>query len=153
MKDPNVEALNKRTRTDVLITLVLSGVFAVSAVFQLIVRHEPGKAVSGVFLFVIFLLTGLIFVDIRKNGKPFAKSVITKMRALAVTVCISGYVSQFVDCIAEGIRNHGGEAFPFTFYLDDRHSVYMFLLGTLIGILSEIFVYGHALQNDMDQIA
>ncbi|MBQ9908024.1 MAG: hypothetical protein IJM46_14765 [Oscillospiraceae bacterium] len=152
MKDPNVEALNKRTRTDVLITLLLSAVFAVRAVIKLF-RHAPDAACSSMFLFVIFLLTGLIFVDIRKNGKPFAKSVITKMRTLAVTVCISGYVSQFVDCIAEGIRNHGGEAFPFTFYLDDRHSVYMFLLGTLIGILSEIFVYGHALQNDMDQIA
>ena len=75
------------------------------------------------------------------------------MRVLAVTVCISGFVSQFADCIADGIKNHGGEAFPFTFYLDDRHSVYMFLLGVIIGILSEIFVYGHALQNDMDQIA
>ena len=151
MKDHNVEALNKRTRTDVLITLVLSGAFAVSAVYQMIVRHAPGKAVSGVFLFVIFLLTGLIFIDIRKNGKPFAQSVITKMRTLAVTVCISGYVSQFADCIADGIKNHGDDAF--TFYLDDRHSVYMFLLGVIIGILSEIFVYGQALQNDMDQIA
>ena len=153
MKDPNVEALNKRTRTDVIITLVLSGFFAVNAVFQLIARHDFSKAFSSLFLFVIFLLTGLIFTDIRKNGKPFAKSVIRKMRILAVTVCCSGYLMQFADCIAEVIGKPGSDAVQFTFYLDDRNSVFLFLLGTIIGILSEIFVYGHALQKDMDQIA
>ena len=153
MKDPNVEALNKRTRTDVIITLVLSGVFAVNAVFQLIARHDFSKAFSSLFLFVIFLLTGLIFTDIRKNGKPFAKSVIRKMRILAVTVCCSGYLMQFADCIANSVGKQGSDAVQFTFRLDDRNSVFLFLLGTIIGILSEIFVYGHALQKDMDQIA
>ena len=63
MKDPNVEALNKRTRTDVIITLVLSGVFAGNAVFQLLARHDFSKAFSSLFLFVISLLTGLIFTE------------------------------------------------------------------------------------------
>ena len=103
MKDPNVEALNKRTRTDVIITLVLSGVFACNAVFQLLARHDFSKAFSSLFLFVISLLTGLIFTDIRKNGKPFAKSVIRKLRIIALTVCCSGYLMQFADCIADGI--------------------------------------------------
>ncbi len=153
MKDPNVEALNKRTRTDVIITLVLSGVFAGNAVFQLLARHDFSKAFSSLFLFVISLLTGLIFTDIRKNGKPFAKSVIRKLRIIALTVCCSGYLMQFADCIADGIGKQGGEGAQFVFYLDDRNSVFLFLLGTIIGILSEIFVYGHYLQKDMDQIA
>ena len=58
MKDPNVEALNKRTRTDVIITMILSGVFAVYAVIKLF-QHAPDAACSSMFLFVIFLLTGL----------------------------------------------------------------------------------------------
>ena len=153
MKDPHVEALNKRTRTDVIITLVLSGVFGINTVFQLFARHDFSKAFSNLFLFVIFLLTGLIFTDIRKNGKPFAKSVIRKLRIVAVTVCCSGYLMQFADCIADSIGRQGGESTWFTFYLDDRNSVFLFLLGTIIGILSEIFVYGHYLQKDMDQIA
>ena len=152
-KDPNVDALNRRTRTDVIITLVLTGFFAVNAVFQMIAHRDFSRAFSSLFLFVIFLLTGLIFTDIRKNGKPFAKSVIRKMRILAVTVCCSGYLMQFADRISESIGKQSSEATEFTFYLNDRNSVFLFLLGTIIGILSEIFVYGHHLQKDMDQIA
>ena len=46
MKDPNVEALNKRTRTDVIITMILSGVFAVYTVIKLF-QHAPDAACSG----------------------------------------------------------------------------------------------------------
>lgn len=148
MKDPNVEALNKRTCLDVICTLILAGVFALSAGFKLL-HHDPGTACCSAFLFVIFLLTGLIFLDIRKNGKPFAASVITKMRILAVTVMSSGIVSEVVDSMARSSREHTEIALR----LDDRFIIFTVLLGIIIGILSEIFVYGHALQNDMDQIA
>lgn len=69
---------NRKARTAVIIPLFLSGVFAVNAVFRLIVHSDFSKFFSGLFLIVIFLLNGLIFTDIRKNGKPFAKSVICK---------------------------------------------------------------------------
>lgn len=148
MKDPNVEALNKRVRTDTLITLILSGVFAVMAVIRL-VTHEPGHACSDVFIAGIALLTGLIFTDIRKNGKPFAKSVITKMRVLAIVVICSGYVSQAVETIAAGMRSGGS----FTFRLTDASSVLIAFVGIMIGLFSEVFVYGHALQEENDLIA
>lgn len=148
MKDPNVEALNKRTRLDVICTLILAGVFAFNAGSKLFL-HDPGTACSSIFLFVIFLLTGLIFLDIRKNGKPFAKSVITKMRILAVTVMCSGCVPEFINSIAHS----SGEAVEFELRLDDRLVLFTMLLGVVIGMLSEVFVYGHALQEENDLIA
>lgn len=147
MQDKNVEALNKRTRFDVICTLIFSGIFAAAAILKAIQR-TPGTACSNLFLFVIFLLTGLIFLDIRKCGKPFAKSVIRKTQILAITVMCSGIVPDLIDSFFRGIASQ-----HFTLYLDDRHTLTTMLLGIVIGILSEIFVYGHALQDDMDQIA
>lgn len=148
MKDPNVEALNKRTHFDVICTLILAGVFAFNAGSKLIM-HDPGTACTSFFLFVIFLLTGLIFLDIRTNGKPFAKSIITKMRILAVTIMCSGIVSDIVESIVRSSR----ENFQFTLNLDDRFVIFTLLFGVVIGMLSEVFVYGHALQEENDLIA
>lgn len=147
MKDSNVEALTKRTRFDSVCTLIFSGIFAVFAVLKL-VWHAPDAACSNAFLSVIFLLTGLIFLDIRKNGKPFAKSVINKMRAIAICVMCSGIVPEIVGSIARGAATDHYELM-----IDDRHVISMMLIGVIIGIFSELFVYGHSLQDDMDQIA
>ena len=149
MKNPDIEALNKRIRTDVLITQILSGVFAVMTVIRL-VTHEPGHACKDAFIAVIALLTGLLFTDIRKSGKPFAKPVITKLRVLAIVVMCSGYVSQAVESIAAGMRSGGAN---FAFRLTDPSSLLIAFVGIMIGIFSEVFVYGHALQDDMDHIA
>ena len=148
MKDPNVEALNKRTRFDVICTLIFAGLFAFNSVFKLFM-HDPGTACSSAFLAVIFLLVGLIFLDIRKNGKPFARSVITKIRILAVTVMCSGIVSDIVESIVRSSREH----FQFTLNLDDRFVLFTLLFGVVIGMLSEVFVYGNALQEENDLIA
>ena len=148
MKDQNVAALTKRTRFDTICSFVLAGVFAFGAVRKLLM-HSPDGAVGNLFLCAIFLLTGLIFTDIRKHEKPFAKSVIRKLRVLAVTIMCSG----FVTSIAEGFVRSSALEVPMTLNLDDRFILFTLLLGTVIGILSEIFVYGHALQDDMDQIA
>ena len=148
MKDPNVEALKKRTRMDTVCSFVFAGVFAFTAVGKLLM-HSAGTAVGNLFLCVIFLLTGLIFTDIRRHGKPFAMSVIRKLRVLAVTVMCSGFLSDF----AESFARSKALAEPLELNLDDRFIIVTALLGVIIGILSEIFVYGHALQKDMDQIA
>ena len=148
MKDPNVEALKRRTLIDTVCSFVFAGVFAAAAVGKLL-THSAGTAVGNAILCVVFLLTGLIFTDIRRNGKPFAMSVIRKLRILAVTVMCSGFLSDF----AESFARSKALAEPFELNLDDRFIIFTVLLGVIIGILSEVFVYGHALQDDMDQIA
>ncbi len=148
MKHPNVEALKKRTRMDTVCLFVFAGVFAAITIGKLLM-HSAGAAVGNLFLCVIFLLAGLIFTDIRRHGKPFAKSVIRKLRILAVTVMCSGILSD----LAESFARSKALSEPLELYLDDRFIISTALLGVIIGILSEIFVYGHALQDDMDQIA
>lgn len=96
----------------------------------------------------LFTLT-LIFWDIHKKDSPFCQSVIVKLRVLAAVFFCIALIPVLFASAAEVFTSAGNTASLFISY-----DFWLLLLaGLIIGIISEIFVYGKELQEDNDTIA
>ena len=90
-------------------------------------------------------LLSSILAEIKKNGKPFTKQNVTKLRVMA-WLCIAVAVLPSIVTSFAGFFDDKA-VFQLTFNLIPG------LFGAFIGIISEIFHYGHELQDEMDSIA
>lgn len=104
-------------------------------------------SVQGLVMSITFVIISLIIFEIMKHGKPFSKRIIVKLRVLGIWVMLSAYLPDVVSFIVEFLKNNEGYFFP------DMSNVFVSLLGVLLIIISEIFYYGHELQEDVDSIA
>lgn len=95
---------------------------------------------------LVFLCLALF--EIRRTGKPFSKSIIRDIRIMAwllVADAISPVIPMLVAFFTS-VDNTGRATFV-------HFNLFTFIFAVILLIISEIFSYGYALQEDVDSIA
>lgn len=99
--------------------------------------------------FACMMVLSLILWDIRKKESPFCRSVVNKLRGLAFAFFITGFAPFLITLPVDfftGMSMTATAVLTYNFW-------FILLAGLIIGIVSEIFVYGTELQEDNDMIA
>ena len=151
--DNRSSTLNKRLNTDRIITLIVAFLMIFVAAVQFISYAKNGdtlavrRGIHSVFSAIALILLYIGLRRIAVTGKPFDSRIVDLLRAIAITIMVGGFLPPFV----EGFINiaHGSE---FVLNFGDI-DIFIPLAGVIVGILSEIFVYGKDLQEDNDLIA
>lgn len=71
---------------------------------------------------------------------------------LAVFIVVGGMLPDVIASIVSGIVNSTSSQISIILVLNAKN-VIVSIIGVVIGIVSEIFVYGYELQDDIDSIA
>lgn len=142
--------LKKRTFTDTVISCILCAaaiVFSACQVISFFSTDDPQHISYAVYFFIIFAELGLlsmILVEIRKTGRPFSAGIITRLRIMAIILMAGGLMPNLSNV------EESGTILSMNF---DIKNLIIAFLGVIVGIISEIFVYGRDLQEDNDTIA
>ena len=146
-------SLKKRTKSDMIISFFVAAFMGVVAFSQVKSYFMGGKDILnlyngmyGVILCGVCIILGLILREVQLNGKPFTKKITKMLRIIAMIVMIGG----FVPAVVSPFVNSDGTTVSFHF---DVINFAFSALGVMIGIISEMFVYGYELQDDNDSIA
>ncbi|EXM37613.1 hypothetical protein RASY3_13890 [Ruminococcus albus SY3] len=106
--------------------------------------------INGIYTLAIFSELGLlamILLEIRKTGKPFSKKIITKLRIMGFILFVTGAlvppyytipISEHEYCRALNYNTT---------------NILVIGISIIIGLISEVFVYGLKLQQENDLIA
>ncbi len=147
------EKLKKRTFIDTVLSCFFCIAALVCAICQFIgyVGHQSAKEylTNSLYALVIFAelgLLALILLEIRKTGKPFSKKIITKLRIMAIILFAGGLIP---SCATTPLSDNE-LSLSVSF---DMHNLLIIGIGIIVGIISEVFVYGFSLQQDNDLIA
>lgn len=151
-----IEKLQKKTRVDMICSFVVALIavgIAIKEFWTYVSMDErnPEHLTNGfyaVFAFGIIFLLGLILLEVHKIGKPFSKKIINELRVLAVFIIIGGLLPQIITTLIMDASS----SIDINFVLNAKNLI-VSIIGVIIGILSEIFVYGYELQDDVDSIA
>ena len=158
--NPKVESLKKRTKAD----MILSFIFSVFALYKscecLIFYFSKGmkesdlllNGIYGIAIFVSYLIIVLILLEVYKKGSPFTKMVIRSLRFLSIWVVITSVLPKPLTNIIHEVRSGSITVLTLEEFCTGVNLVIL-VLGVVIGIISEIFVYGYELQQDNDLIA
>lgn len=156
MEDKKANCLKKRVLADTICSIIIAVVVLFMAIMEF-VAYSPADAdyvghirngIYAVIVSVALVLISLILLEVRKHSRPFSKGVIWKLRILAVWIIVSSLLSGVITQIIQS-----GSKMELVVFPVNTTILLVVVLGVIIGILSEIFVYGHELQNDMDYIA
>jgi hypothetical protein len=159
MKDKKAESLKKRTFADMICSFVIATVSLFVFIIKLWVYFSAGKTYPGhiiyglyaLFVFAFTIITGLILLEVSKIGRPFSKKIINKLRVLAILVIAAGLLPDSAAIVIHNTFNPAAKVgFEFVF---STKNLIISVVGVIIGIISEIFVYGYELQDDIDLIA
>lgn len=152
MNNSNLASLKKRTCIDLILSGIIGIAGAVAGIIFLIKFGDGApkqyltNAVYSLALAAETLLLCLILIHVRKKGTPFSKAVIVLLRIMAVILFLAGLMPSFVEVESEPNMVAVSTTFNFQNFL-------LIALAAIIGVISEIFVYGKALQEDNDLIA
>ena len=151
--ESKMESLKKRTKSDMIFSFIIATFMGVVAFSQIKSYFIGGKDIlnlyNGMYSLIlcgVCIILGLILREVQLNGKPFTKKITKMLRSIAVIVIIGGFVPAVVSPF---VINDGT---TFSFHFDVINFAFS-ALGVMIGIISEIFVYGYELQDDNDSIA
>lgn len=151
--DKRSTALNKRLNTDRIITLVVAFLMLFVGAVQFIgfaKSNDPAairRGIHAVFSAAALILLYIGLNRIASTGKPFDTKIINILRAMAIVIIAGGLLPPFVEGFISVTQ---GNTFELRFGDID---IFIPLAGVIVGILSEIFVYGKDLQEDNDLIA
>lgn len=148
MNDPKITHRNTHTCANMAFTGLLAAGALIAGLYALIAFIGNGSkqyltniVYSFAISFVLLLLC-LILANVRKNGKPFSAAIIWKLRIIAAAGCMPSYVevntSDNIKIVSTTVN---------------FQNFFIIALGVIVGIISQIFVYGHKLQEDNDLIA
>ena len=147
------DALKKRTKSDMIISFFVAAFMGVAAFSQIESYFMGGKdilnlynGIYSVILCGVCIILGLILREVQLNGKPFTKKIIKMLRIIAFIVIIGGFVPAVVSIFVSS------DGATHSFHFDVINFAFS-ALGVMIGIISEMFVYGYELQDDNDSIA
>ena len=112
-----------------------------------LIIDSAGRAVSSVMMGVLFLLAYFMMQNIVKDGKPFSRKNINRLRIMAVTTMLAAIIPGSVEMLMTFA------VFSNASVQLSQVSVLVLVLGVLLGVISEVFRYGYELQEDLDQIA
>jgi len=147
------EKLKKRTFIDTILSCLFCLAALVLSVWQFIgyadhtnMKEYLSNSLCSLVIFAELGLLALILLEIRKTGKPFSKKIITKLRIMAVVLIAGALIPSYATVpISE-------QEYSVVIVFDMQNMLFI-ALGVIIGILSEVFVYGLSLQEDNDSIA
>ena len=109
-----------------------------------VIIQETGKLIRTIIMGFIFYFAFLILDNI---FEPFSKRNIRRLRVIAVLTMLLAIVPAAAMLIFKMVVfSHVNLGFS-------QINFFVLMTGILLGIISEIFKYGHELQEDMDQIA
>ena len=158
--DDKMNSLKNRTKADMVFSFVVAVIAAGVAITEFWVYFSMDGSVEkyltngiyAIFIMGIALILAFMLLEVHKNGNPFSKRIINELRILAVFIIIGGILP---DAISNLISNavHGTSTLMNTEMILNAKNVIVSVIGVVIGIVSEIFVYGYELQDDMDSIA
>ena len=145
-------SLKKRTFADMIISVLICAGALIAAAWQFVAylsKRDPIYLSNAVYSLVIFGelgLISLILLEIRKTGKPFSKKITAKLRFMALILIAGGAMPRFSEVSTEPLT------YSVSVYFDMLNILVIFA-GVIIGIISEIFVYGLSLQEDNDWLS
>lgn len=160
----NTAQLIKRVNGDRIITLFITSgfgiatlVYAVRFVIAILsqnfidgnIQRLAGRFTESALITVALLLLSFLLNDIHKNGKPFTSANVTRLRIMAVLLFASPLLPILAKVLA-GFFDPTATSMQFTFGFEE---ILLFVCGVIVGIISEVFLYGTALEAEMDQIA
>lgn len=145
--------LKKRLQIDRIGTLAAMIIVFIFAIAHIVCFARFGdsiyvsKSVLCIVGTVSFFLLYLILKHIEVTGRPFDEKIIKLMRVIAFTLIIGGFIAPCGVFVADVIKYSKAE------YLFNGFDLIIPVIGIIVGIISEIFVYGKDLQEDNDLIA
>lgn len=95
----------------------------------------------------VFFMMYLIFVQVQKEHTPFTRKNVRYLRIAAVLTMLLGLLPGAVKLFMS-IVVYNSTYVPFTV-----GALLTVVIGIVLGMISEIFMYGCAVQEDLDQIA
>jgi hypothetical protein len=95
----------------------------------------------------VFFMIYLIFVQVQKEHTPFTRKNVLLLRITAVMTILLGILPGAVKLFMS-IVVYNSTYVPFTV-----GAFLTVVIGPVLGMISEIFLYGCAVQEDLDQIA
>ncbi len=152
MNDPKITHRNTHTCANMMFTGLLAAGALIAGLYALIAFIGNGpkqyltNAVYSFAISFVLLLLCLILANVRKNGKPFSAAIIWKLRIIAVIIVAAGCMPSYVEV-------NTSDNIKIVYTTVNFQNFFIIALGVIVGIISQIFVYGHKLQEDNDLIA
>jgi len=154
--DKRINTLQKRTKGDMICSFVAALAAVGIAVKEFwayistdgIYPEHLTNGIYAIFAFGITLILGLILLEVHKIGKPFSKRIINELRVLAMFVILGGIIAPIIQDMVNGTSSEISVELVMS-----AKNVIVSIIGVVIGVVSEIFVYGYELQDDVDSIA
>ena len=151
-----INTLQKRTKGDMICSFVAALAAVGIAVKEFwayistdgIYPEHLTNGIYAIFAFGITLILGLILLEVHKIGKPFSKRIINELRVLAMFVILGGIIAPIIQDMVNGTSSEISVELVMS-----AKNVIVSIIGVVIGVVSEIFVYGYELQDDVDSIA
>lgn len=158
--EEKMNELRKRTRSDMVCSILVAVVALAKAVTEFhacgsagteLVKHLT-NGIYAVFVLGVAIILSMMLLEVHKIGKPFSRKIIWELRILAVFVIVGGFLPDTVIPMIVNTLHGTSELIGIDVVLSAKNVV-VSVIGVVIGIVSEIFVYGYELQDDMDSIA
>ena len=112
-----------------------------------LIIDSTGRAVSSIMMAVLFLFAYFMMQNIVKDGKPFSRKNINRLRIMAVITMLAALIPGSVEMLMTfAVFSNAIVQLP-------QVTILVLVLGVLLGVISEVFRYGYELQEDLDQIA
>lgn len=133
--------------SDYEVKLVQDGMPGSNSAKQVLFTEHCVKAIQCLLVAIVLFFISMALKDVQNGGKPFSKFFIRCLRLSALFTILLGILPGTVKFILS------------MFYLSNyfikisANAFFVILIGIVIGVISEIFIYGKELQEEMDQIA
>jgi len=105
------------------------------------------EAIRLIFMGLILSVVYAIFCTIQSGSTPFSKKCVNYLRVVALLTILLGVVPSTAHIILNFIIYNA------SYVQINPVQLFIVLLGVVIGMISEIYRYGTALQDDIDSIA
>ena len=113
------------------------------------VQKLAGRFTETALITAALLILSFLLNDIHKNGKPLTQANVTRLRIMAVLLFASPLLPVLAKILA-GFLDPTATSMQFTFGFEE---ILLFVCGIIVGIISEVFLYGTVLEEEMNQIA
>lgn len=109
-----------------------------------VIIQEIGTLIKSIIMAIIFCFAYLILVNL---CEPFSKKNIYRLRIIAVLTMLLALLPESVMIIVKLV------VFYNVNIRISQINFFVLMTGVLLGVISEIFNYGHELQEEIEQIA
>lgn len=157
MNNTNIKELDNSLSIERIFTIVIFIAVLITAFisfFEFFLYKDITDLKYGLYSIFAAIISGLltlIFQDIHKKQTPFTKSVIIKLQCMAIITMLAGVMPSVISkCVSMMLEHTNSITFNLSL---GSETTFILLIGTIIGIVSEIFKYGAKLQEDIDSIA